>query len=121
MRSELAGDAVPAPLDRVAAIGRRARRRLSGLLPDADGGRVDRREPGDRRVADARAAGEPPDRPCAYGVRTVRESGGSVVVTIPPEGIETSDLEVGDDVVVWDCGQALALTERQTYLEEASE
>ncbi|MFB6079523.1 MAG: hypothetical protein ABEJ81_00750 [Haloferacaceae archaeon] len=34
------------------------------------------------------------------GIRTLRRSGGSVVVTIPPEVLDLVDVDSGDDVVV---------------------
>ncbi|MFB6154160.1 MAG: hypothetical protein ABEJ27_07910 [Halodesulfurarchaeum sp.] len=44
------------------------------------------------------------------GIRTLRESGGSVVVTIPPEVIDLVDMEVGDDVVVHAASDTISFT-----------
>lgn len=44
------------------------------------------------------------------GVRTLRESGGSVVVTIPPDVVDLVDMEVGDDVVVHATEDSISLT-----------
>jgi hypothetical protein len=34
------------------------------------------------------------------GIRSLRESGGSVVVTIPPKVLEAANMKSGDDVVL---------------------
>jgi len=44
------------------------------------------------------------------GIRTLRRSGGSVVVTIPPEVIDLVDIDVGDDVVVHAASESISLT-----------
>lgn len=44
------------------------------------------------------------------GIRTLRKSGGSVVVTIPPEVVDLVDIDVGDDVVVHAAEDAITLT-----------
>lgn len=44
------------------------------------------------------------------GVRTLRRSGGSVVVTIPPEVVDLVDMDVGDDVIVHAASDTISLT-----------
>lgn len=44
------------------------------------------------------------------GIRTLRESGGSVVVTIPPDVVDLLDMEIGDDVVVHATEDSISLT-----------
>jgi len=44
------------------------------------------------------------------GIRTLRVSGGSVVVTIPPEVIDLVDMDVGDDVVIHAAKDSISLT-----------
>ncbi|MFB6301471.1 MAG: AbrB/MazE/SpoVT family DNA-binding domain-containing protein [Haloferacaceae archaeon] len=46
----------------------------------------------------------------SLGIRTLRKSGGSVVVTIPPEVVELVDMDVGDDVVVHATSDSISLT-----------
>lgn len=47
----------------------------------------------------------------SLGIRTLRRSGGSVVVTIPPEVIDLVDMDVGDDVVVHATESSISLTQ----------
>jgi len=44
------------------------------------------------------------------GIRTLRQSGGSVVVTVPPRVIELVEMEVGDDVVIHATEESISLT-----------
>jgi len=53
---------------------------------------------------------DPVDEAHPLGIRTIRRSGGSVVVTIPPEVIDLVDLDVGDDVVVHAASDSISLT-----------
>lgn len=46
----------------------------------------------------------------SLGIRTLRKSGGSVVVTIPPEVVDLVDMDVGDDVVVHATSDSISLT-----------
>lgn len=46
----------------------------------------------------------------SLGIRTLRRSGGSVVVTIPPEVVDLVDMDVGDDVVVHAASDSISLT-----------
>lgn len=114
-RSE-SGDGGLRPLRSVAARGREAGSRLRRLfpLPGDDSSTTD------PEAVPANAPGDDsPDGGHAVGVRTVRESGGSVVVTIPPEAIAEGELDVGDDVVVLTDGTRISLTERDRYLDDS--
>lgn len=44
------------------------------------------------------------------GIRTLRQSGGSTVVTIPPDVLDLVDMGVGDDVVVHATSDSITLT-----------
>lgn len=44
------------------------------------------------------------------GVRTLRESGGSVVITIPPKVLEAANMQSGDDVVLHVAEDSITLT-----------
>lgn len=46
----------------------------------------------------------------SLGIRTLRRSGGSVVVTIPPEVVDLVDMDVGDDVVIHAASDSISLT-----------
>lgn len=46
----------------------------------------------------------------SLGIRSLRKSGGSVVVTIPPEVLALVDMECGDDVVVHAASDSVTLT-----------
>lgn len=56
--------------------------------------------------------GENGDEQAAHplGIRTLRQSGGSVVVTIPPEVVELVDMNLGGDVVVHATSDSIVLT-----------
>lgn len=44
------------------------------------------------------------------GIRTLRESGGSVVVTIPPDVLSLTNMEAEDDVVIHASEESISLT-----------
>ncbi|MFB6187527.1 MAG: AbrB/MazE/SpoVT family DNA-binding domain-containing protein [Halobacteriaceae archaeon] len=44
------------------------------------------------------------------GIRSLRKSGGSIVVTIPPEVTDLVDMEVGDEVVIHATSDSITLT-----------
>jgi len=46
----------------------------------------------------------------SLGIRTLRQSGGSVVVTIPPSVLSGVDMECGDDVAVHASSDSITLT-----------
>lgn len=46
----------------------------------------------------------------SLGLRTLRKSGGSVVVTIPPEVLDITSLEAGNDVVIHASEDSISLT-----------
>lgn len=46
----------------------------------------------------------------SLGIRTLRESGGSVVITIPPKVLEAVDMKSGDDVVLHVAEESITLT-----------
>lgn len=46
----------------------------------------------------------------SLGIRTLRHSGGSVVVTIPPEVMSLVDMDCGDDVVIHATNDSITLT-----------
>lgn len=46
----------------------------------------------------------------SLGIRTLRKSGGSVVVTIPPEVLNLTNMESGDDVVIHVSKDSISLT-----------
>ena len=46
----------------------------------------------------------------SLGLRTLRESGGSVVVTIPPEVLDLTNMDTGDDVVIHASEDSISLT-----------
>jgi hypothetical protein len=48
--------------------------------------------------------------PVPLGIRQLRKSGGSVVVTIPPEVLDFVDMNVGDDVVFHTTEESITLT-----------
>lgn len=43
-------------------------------------------------------------------IRSLRESGGSTVVTIPPEVLDLVEMDVGDDVVIHATRDSISLT-----------
>ena len=47
----------------------------------------------------------------SLGLRTLRESGGSVVVTIPPEVLDLTSMAAGDDVVIHASEDSISLTQ----------
>ena len=49
------------------------------------------------------------------GTRPLRDSGGSVVVTIPPDGLEMADMERGDDVVLSLTDDTIILTKMTEF------
>ncbi|MFB6130736.1 MAG: AbrB/MazE/SpoVT family DNA-binding domain-containing protein [Salinigranum sp.] len=57
----------------------------------------------------------------SLGIRTLRRSGGSVVVTIPPEVIDLVDMDVGDDVVVHAASDSITLTKLPNQEPDAEE
>lgn len=60
--------------------------------------------------------GETQEAP-SLGLRTLRKSGGSVVVTIPPEVLDITSLEAGNDVVIHASEDSISLTK---FPDEAS-
>lgn len=44
------------------------------------------------------------------GIRALRKSGGSVVITIPPEVINLVDVDVGDEMVIHAASDTISLT-----------
>lgn len=44
------------------------------------------------------------------GIRSLRKSGGSAVVTLPPKAIEFADMNPGDDLVVHATENSITLT-----------
>lgn len=44
------------------------------------------------------------------GIRTLRKTGGSVVVTIPPKVLDLTNMEPGDDVVIHVSEVSISLT-----------
>jgi|GEM_PF-4288111 len=55
------------------------------------------------------------------GVRRLRKSGGSVVVTIPPEVLRLTDMEVGNEVVVHVAEDSISLTRLPSEADEQAD
>jgi hypothetical protein len=53
---------------------------------------------------------EQEERAHPLGIRTLRKSGGSVVVTIPPDVMDLVNMNVDDDVVVHATSDSITLT-----------
>ena len=50
------------------------------------------------------------ERAHPLGIRTLPRSGGSTIVTIPPDVLALVDMDVGDDVVVHATSDTISLT-----------